>query len=228
MADRQVSYFGEDFFAFLNDLERNNNRDWYHANKDRYVASIQEPSLRFIRDVGPRIKAFSPRLAAEAKPFGGSLSRIYRDVRFSKDKSPYRTNVGIHFWYKASLGKETHVPGFYLQLAPGECFAASGVWHPEAPTLDRIRSAIVTRSDAWRQVVRETPPLEGESLFRPPKGYDPSHPLMPDLRRKDYIASVGFRDREVTAPGFLEDFLGACRTLNPLNRFLAEAMGLPW
>ena len=127
MTSSSGGYFGPDFFGFLKDLEKNNNRDWYNAHKDRYVASIQEPSLRFIRDVGPKLKAFSPRLVVEAKPFGGSLSRIYRDVRFSKDKSPYRTNVGLHFWYKRSLGKEEGLPGFYLHLSSGESFAASGI-----------------------------------------------------------------------------------------------------
>ena len=221
-------YFGLDFFGFLKDLEANNNRDWFTAHKDRYMASIQDPSLRFITDVGPMLKGFSPHLVAEPKPFGGSLSRIYRDVRFSKDKSPYRTNIGIHFWYKRSLGKEQGLPGFFLHLSSGESFAASGMWQPEPPALTKIRDAIVARPDAWMKVVRDTPPLEGESLVRPPKGYDPAHPLMTDLRRKDYIASVRFRHREVTGPGFRDAFLGACRTLNPLNRFLAEAMGLPW
>ena len=228
MTDKATEYFTEDFFAYLKDLERNNNRDWFNAHKDRYVASIQEPGLRFIRAVGPPLKAFSPNLVAEAKPFGGSLSRIYRDTRFSKDKSPYRTNVGLHFWYRQGLGRESGLPGFYLHLSSGECFAASGMWHPEPPALTKIRDAIVARPDAWKRVVRATPALEGESLARPPKGYDPSHPLIADLRRKDYIASVRFRDHEVTAPTFPKDFLGACRTLNPLNRFLAESLGLSW
>ncbi len=221
-------YYADDFFGFLKDLEKNNNRDWFNAHKDRYMASIQDPSLRFVTAVGPKLKDLSPRLVADAKPFGGSMSRIYRDVRFSKDKSPYRTNVGLHFWYKAGLGKPEGLPGFYLHLSPGESFAASGVWHPEPPVLEKIRSSIVRRPEAWKKVVKVTPPLEGESLVRPPKGYDPAHPLMPDIRRKDFIASVRFRDREVTDAGFPDAFLGACKTLNPLNAFLAEALGLAW
>ncbi len=228
MAGTKSDYFTDDFFVFLKDLEKHNDREWFTTNKERYLASVQEPSLRFIRDIGPKLKAFSLRLVAEPKAFGGSLSRIYRDVRFSKDKSPYRTNIGLHFWYHASLGKDEHLPGFYLHLSPGDSFAASGVWQPEPPGLKKIRDAIVDRPDAWKKMVRASPDLEGESLVRPPKGYDPSHPLIADLRRKDFIASVRFRDREVTEAGFPDAFLGACKTLDPLNRFLADALGLAW
>lgn len=217
-----------DFFEFLTDLAKHNDRDWFARNKERYVASVQEPSLAFIRAAGPRLKTLSPRLVAEPKAFGGSLSRIYRDVRFSKDKSPYRTNVGVHFWYGKSLGKEDHLPGFYLHLSPGKSFAASGVWQPEPPALKKIRDAIVDRPGDWAKVLAGSPELEGESLVRVPKGYDAGHAHVNDLRRKDYIASVRFRDRQVTGPAFVDEFLGACRELNPLNKFLAKALGLPW
>lgn len=228
MAESAFEHFDDDFFAFLKDLEKHNDREWFAKNKARYVASVQDPSLRFIRAVGPRLKVLSSHLVAEPKAFGGSLSRIYRDVRFSRDRSPYRTNIGMHFWYKASLGKEEHLPGFYLHLSPGESFAASGVWQPEPPALKKIRDSIVEREGEWKKMIAASPPLEGESLVRVPKGYDPAHPFMNDLRRKEYIASVRFRDRQVTSPAFLDEFLEACRTLNPLNRFLAHALGLTW
>ena len=228
MSDASSEHFGDDFFRFLKDLEAHNDRAWFTANKERYAASVQGPSLAFIRAVGPGLKKFSPRLVAEPKPFGGSLSRIYRDVRFSKDKSPYRTNVGIHFWYRASLGKEEGLPGFYLHLSPGESFAASGAWRPEPPALKKIRDAIVERPGEWKKVLAATPALEGESLVRVPKGYAADHAFVGDLRRRDFIASIRFRDKEVTDATFPETFLAACRELNPLNRFLAGALGLTW
>src|SRR5213593_3331169 len=113
------AYFTKGFFGFLKELKKNNNREWFTKNKGRYEEEVQEPSLRFIRDLGPRLKAISPYLVADPKPFGGSMTRIYRDIRFSRDKSPYRTTVGIHLSHSGERGK-MHLPGLYLHLEPGE------------------------------------------------------------------------------------------------------------
>ena len=96
MAERS-KYFTPEFFAFFGELAKNNNKEWFTKNKERYEKAVQEPSLRFIRDAGQRLQKISSYVVADAKPFGGSLSRIYRDIRFSPDKSPYKTEVGIHF-----------------------------------------------------------------------------------------------------------------------------------
>lgn len=221
-------YFTPDFFEFLGDLARNNDREWFVKNKARYEKAVQGPALRFIQDLGPQLQKISRHLVADPKPFGGSLMRIYRDVRFSKDKSPYRTTVGIHFphAYGKKLGE--HTPGLYLHLESGESFAGSGVWHPSPAILKRIRDSIVERPDDWKAVLRARPHLEGESLKRPPPGYDPNHPFIMDLLRKDFISLVPFRDSEVTGDDFPERFLEAGRSMDPLNRFLANAMELPW
>src|SRR3989475_6309732 len=201
-----AAYFTKDFFGFLKELEKNNNREWFNKNKGRYEASVQEPSLRFIRDAGSRLKAISPYLTADARPFGGSMMRIYRDVRFSKDKSPYRTTVGIHFSHKGTMGKAEHLPGLFLHLESGESGAYSGVWQPDAPTLKRIRDRIVDEPNIWKKVARGKLQLQGESLKRPPPGYDPNHPFIQDLRRKDFVSSRSFRDNQVTSPQFLASF----------------------
>ena len=223
-----ATYFTKDFFGFLKELDKNNNREWFTKNKARYEESVQAPSLRFIRDAGTRLKAISPYLVADPKPFGGSMMRIYRDMRFSRDKSPYRTTVGIHFPHRGTMGKAHHLPGLFLHLEVDENRAYSGVWQPDPPTLKRIRDGIVRGPDAWRHAVRGKIQLEGESLKRPPPGYRPDHPLIQDLVRKDYVASVRFREAQIVSPDFLDTFLDAGKAMDPLNAFLAKAIGLPW
>src|SRR5881409_4490780 len=128
---KKSKYFTAEFFGFFSDLAKNNSKEWFTKNKERYENAVQEPSLRFIRDAGPRLQKISPYLVADAKPFGGSLSRIYRDIRFSPDKSPYKTEVGIHFWHGKARGPEHMNPGFYLHLGLDGNFAGGGVWHPD-------------------------------------------------------------------------------------------------
>jgi uncharacterized protein (TIGR02453 family) len=222
------THFQSEFFGFLGELANNNNRDWFQANKERYERAVQEPCLRFIRDAGVRLRSISPHLVADARPFGGSLSRIYRDTRFSPDKSPYKTHVAIHFWHAKGRGPGHTSPGLYVYLEAGGSFVGSGIWHPDAPTLKKVRDRIVSDVDGWRAVRRIQVPIEGESLKRVPPGYDPDHPFAIDLRRKDFVTMVRFDNREVTSQGFLDEFVAACRAMNPLNWFLAEAIGVPW
>ncbi len=185
------------------------------------------PALRFIKDAGTELRGLSRQVLGDARPVGGSLSRIHRDIRFSKDKSPYKTHIAIHFWHR-SASDEMHTPGFYLHLGPGDNMAASGIWQPDPKSLNKIRRAIVARPRSWQAVLRGRPNFEGEALKRPPSGYDPNHPFIGDLKRKDFVATTSFTDAQVTDPRFMDGFLAACRFLNPLNRFLAEAVGLPW
>lgn len=219
--------FGTELLSFMRALAKNNNRDWFNAHKPQYLAEVQEPALAFIRDVGPKLGTLSKHLIADARPFGGSLSRIYRDTRFAKDKSPYKTMVGIHFFHDGGAEDSEHLPGLYLHLTPGESFAASGMWRPEPAQLKRIRERIVGQPAEWRSV-RKAVELGGESLQRVPPGFDRDHEFADDLRRKDYIASVEFSDAEVSGPSFAQRFLRAGKELDPLNRFLAKAVGIPW
>src|SRR6266704_2742889 len=121
------SYFSPEFFKFLKALARNNNREWFQKNKPRYERSVLTPSLRCIKDARNELRAVSPYLVADPRPFGGSLFRIYRDIRFSKDKSHYKTNVAMEFWHRRG-GKKSYT-GLYLHLAPGDSFAGAGMWH---------------------------------------------------------------------------------------------------
>jgi uncharacterized protein (TIGR02453 family) len=223
----EPGYFGPDALRFLRELARNNNREWFQRNKSRYESSVQNPALRFIQAMAPRLARISPHLVAEARPFGGSLSRIYRDTRFSKDKRPYKTHVGIHFYHDRARGDE-HLPGFFLHIGPGESMVYSGIWHPPLPELRKIRDAIVAAPSDWGKVVGKGLELGGESYVRVPAGYDPNHRFANDLRRKDFFAGRALSDSDVSGSAFGGTFEANCRALDPLNEFLAGAVGVPW
>jgi len=220
--------FGPDFFRFLRELASHNDRSWFVANKSRYDQHVQSPSLAFVRAVGPKLGSLSRHLVADARPVGGSVMRIYRDVRFAKDKSPYKTHVGIHFMHEGGKDSEAHLPGFFLHLAPGDSWVYAGMWQPETAALERIRRAIVDRSADWRKVRAAVPEIEGESLKRPPPGFDPDHPLLEDLKRKGFTAGLSIRDADVTRNDFPDRFVALSKSLNPLNRFLAKAVRIEY
>lgn len=226
-AKEEPSFFGPDALRFLGELAKHNERAWFQANKARYETSVQAPALRFIEAMGPRLGTFSRHLVADPKPFGGSLGRIYRDTRFAKDKSPYKTHIGIHFFHEGAAGGE-NLPGFYFHLAPGESMVASGIWHPEPPALRKIRDSIVGSPATWGKVLGGGLEIGGDSLVRVPPGYDADHRFAVDLRRKDFYASRSLSDPVVSGPGLAKGFESACRDLDPLNRFLAKALDVPW
>jgi uncharacterized protein (TIGR02453 family) len=143
---------GPGLFSYLTDLRANNNREWFAANKHRYEEQLLDPALDFINAFGPRLEKISPHFRADARASGGSLLRIYRDTRFAKDKSPYKTNVGIHFRHERA--KDAHAPGYYLHIGPGEVFAGGGIWHPGTDAATAIREAIVTDPERWRRTTR--------------------------------------------------------------------------
>ncbi len=224
-------YFTPGTFSFLRDLARNNNRDWFNENKARYERHVKDPAVRFIVDVGPALNKISPHFRADPRANGGSLFRIYRDTRFSKDKTPYKTHTGIQFRHEA--GKDVHAPGFYLHIHPKEIFVGVGIWHPDAKTLRRIRDRIVDDPSGWKRArgakaFKAHFELGGDSLVRAPKGYDPEHPLIEDLRRKDFIAGSGMTQKDVTSPDFLKIFVARCRAAGPLQKWLCGAVGVAY
>ncbi len=217
--------FSPELFRFLKDLRRNNRREWFQANRERYESAVRDPFLRFISDFGPQLSRISRHFVADPRPTGGSLFRIYRDTRFAKDKSPYKTHAAADFRHRAG-GRDVHAPGFYLHLEPGGCLAAAGVWHPDPSALAKVRDTIVERPKEWERIRRLG--LQGDSLVRPPKGYDPGHPFIGDVKRKDFYTTVPFTEKQVCSPRFLLDFAAVCKKMSPLPRFLTEALGMPW
>ncbi len=226
-----MAHFSPALFKFLRELSVNNNREWFQANKARYQEVLQQPALTFISDFAPRLANLSKHFVADPRPVGGSLFRIYRDTRFSKDKTPYKTNTGIHFRHEAA--KDAHAPGFYLHLEPGQCFVGVGLWHPDSKTAGKIRQSIVDRSAVWKRSTQRKAfttafTLAGDSLKRPPRGFDPDHPLIEDLKRKDFIAMVKLSQKEVVAPGLIKQVTNIFRAGGPMMRFLCQAVGVPY
>jgi uncharacterized protein (TIGR02453 family) len=225
----QHAHFTTELFEFLAELSENNDREWFQAHKDRYRRVVQEPMLRFISDFAEPLKTVSPRFVADPRPSGGSMFRIYRDVRFSKDKSPYKTHAAAQFRHQE--GRDVHAPGFYLHLEPGNVFLGAGLWHPAGPTLAAVRDAIVERVDAWEAAITDPAfasghTLGGDSLKRAPRGIDPDHPQIEHVKRKDFVSYQNLSEADALSPEFLDTFTESCRTAAPFIRFLTEAVGL--
>lgn len=218
-------YFRPEFFRFLTRLKRNNKRDWFLAHKEEYEAVVHQPALQFISDFAAPLYKITPYLVADARPSRGSLFRIYRDTRFSHDKKPYKTHIAMRFSHR---GKDVHSPGFYLHLDPAGCFAASGLWHPEPPTLLKVRNAIVSRCDEWRKVRKLLNWDDASRLSRPPRGFPCDHEFVDDLKLRDLGTAVEFTIAQVSNPKFMTTFATACRRMSPLARFLASALELPF
>jgi uncharacterized protein (TIGR02453 family) len=225
------AHFTPALFDFLRELRANNDREWFQRNKARYESDVRAPALRFVADAGEGLHKISRHVVADPRPVGGSLFRINRDIRFSADKSPYKTAVGMSFGH--DRGREGAAPGYYLHLEPGDSFAGGGVHMPDTPTLTRIRDAIVADTRGWGRVVGDPAfaPMftsMGEVLKRAPQGYDANHPYVEHLKRKSMTWHVMFSERAVCAPDFMERFLDSCRTAAPFTRFLARALGAAW
>lgn len=224
-------HFEPALFEFLRDLADNNEREWFQANKQRYEAQVRGPMLRFIADFAAPLAGISGKFVADARAVGGSLFRIHRDTRFSKDKSPYKTSVAARFPYAVAKGETA--PVFYLALDDGRVTLGAGVWHPQAAALGRIRAAIDGRPDAWREAIgsaafQATCRLGGESLKKAPKGYDPGHPMIEHLRRKDFVVFSEHEEADALRADFLERYVAFCGTATPAMRFLTTALELPW
>ncbi len=223
--------FSPTLLEFLDELAANNKRPWFQENKRRYEREVLEPSLAFIREFRPRLRKLSRHFTADDRRMGGSLMRIYRDLRFAKDKSPYKTNVGIQFRHE--FGRDVHAPGYYVHIAPGECFLGLGMWRPDGKSLGRVRQAIVDDPSRWRRAVGgkkfcESFQLGGERLKRPPRGFSSDHPLVEDLKRKDFVAISRLSERDVLGKGFLERVSRSFAAGGPLMRFLCRAIEAPF
>ena len=226
-----MPYFTKATFTFLKDLTENNEREWFRQNKHRYEDHVRDPAIRFITDFGDHLKTLSEHFRSDPRTVGGSMFRVYRDARFSKDKTPYKTFIGIQF--RHALGKDAHAPGYYLHIDRGECFAGAGMWHPDSPSLKKIREAIVEDPQAWKRIAgakrfRDTYALEGDRLKRPPKGCNPDHPLVEDLKRKDFIGVARIPRKMITDPKLPQELAKVFRIGTSLVEFLCGAVGVPF
>ena len=240
MAKPLKPYFTPATFKFLRGLARHNERDWFQAHKAAYEEHVKEASLRLIRDLAAPLARLSPVLVADARPIGGSLFRIYRDTRFSANKAPYKTHIGISFFHvatkstarglagNAAMGR-LDAPVLYLHVEPGGCFTGGGIWHPQAPTLKRLRDFMTDNPRSWQKLTtaksfRQYFELSGETLSRPPHGYPADHPLLADLKRKDIVASSDLTEREIMSSELATTLIKRFRAMRPLLEWLCLAL----
>jgi uncharacterized protein (TIGR02453 family) len=228
---RKQAHFTPELFWFLRQLKRHNNRDWFQKHKSKYERDVRDPFLKFIEDFRPRLHKTSAHFIADPRRSGGSLLRIYRDMRFRPEADPYQTMAAARFPHTA--WKQTRTPGFYLHLEPGSSFLGCGLWHPDPETRNKVIEAIVKNPSQWKQAVsgkrfKAMCELAGGSMKRMPPGYDPNLALADDLRRKDFITVTYFKDEQVWATDFLDRVTRACDATAPFMEFLTRALGLPW
>jgi len=224
-------YFTQSTFDFLDELTANNNRDWFAANKDRYTDDVQTPGRRLIDAVAGPLRRVAPFLVASSSKSGGSMTRIYRDTRFSKDKTPYKNYVGIQFRHDA--GKDIHAPGLYVHVATDECFIGAGCWQPEPSVLAKIRARIDGDAKAWKRArddkkLAASFTLWGEQLKTSPRDYPKDHPMIDDLRRKDFIGLSPVTRKQMMSDDLVAVIIERVKASRPLMRFLCDAIGVPY
>ena len=223
--------FPKAFFDFFRELQENNDRRWFEANKARFRETVQAPMSDFIAAIAPHLARVSKDFVADPRPNGGSMFRIYRDVRFSRDKRPYKEHGACQFRHR--LGRDVHAPGFYVHLAPKEVFVGGGLWMPEAEALLKVRSAIAAKPAAWKKVVNDKRfverlgGVEGEQLQRPPRGFDPDHPFIADIRRKSFVVGRDSSESAARSADFVAETADCFAASAPFMRFLCGALAVP-
>jgi uncharacterized protein (TIGR02453 family) len=224
--------FPKDFFAFFRELKANNNRPWFEENKERFKESVQAPMSAFITAMAPKLAKISKHFVADPRPNGGSMFRIYRDVRFARDKKPYKEHAACHF--RHALGKDVHVPGFYMHFAPDEVMFGGGMWMPPSDVLTKIREEIAQKPQAWKKVLTDKKfaahfdGVSGEGLARPPRGFDADHPFIEDIKRKSFFAMHEGSVKLASSPRLVDEVADTFASAGPLLKFLCNAVDAPF
>ncbi|MCA1590486.1 MAG: DUF2461 domain-containing protein [Acidobacteria bacterium] len=210
--------------AFLRKLEKNNDRDWFAANKDAYVAA-NDNVIAMAGELIGRIAKFDPAVGGLDPK--NCVFRIYRDVRFSKDKSPYKTNMGA---FIAPGGRKAMSPGYYFHIQPKMYFAAAGKHMPDAAELLKIRKAVSRNFDAFKKIVEAKKfknrfgELHGEQLSRPPKGFVEDDPAIEYLKFKSFTTGEEFTEKKALSDEYLIMLAESFKASYPLVEFLREAL----
>ncbi len=227
--------FSAETLRFLRGLKRRNERAWFESHRNDYETHVRTPMRALVEDMDVRLARFAPEITGDPKR---SIFRIHRDIRFSKDKSPYKTHVAAWFYHRDASRKvgqdgEGGSAGFYIHVEPGASFVGGGIWMPARPALNRIRDAIADDPRAFSRIAgsaglkRRFGGLDTEAMLkRMPRGYDEDHPAATWLRHQSFTAGRGFSDAQATGaklPALLEREF---RALLPLVRWLNAALGL--
>lgn len=209
---------------FLKRLEKHNDREWFEANKAEYQEH-RKNWIVFVQAVIAEIAQFD----ADVRDLEASkcIFRINRDVRFSKDKSPYKTNFGASI---SKTGIKNNFCGYYLHISPSECFFAGGVYMPEPEKLASIRQEIDYRFEDFKKIIgtsgfkKTFGALEGEKLSRPPKGYDAANPAIEFIKQKHFLATHTLTESEIKDAKIIQKLGAWAKEMYPLNEFLFEAI----
>jgi uncharacterized protein (TIGR02453 family) len=210
--------FSSDLFSFFTDLQQNNNRDWFMDHKPTFKA------------LETQVKAFGEQLKDQLNQHDSidrfKLFRIYRDVRFSEDKTPYKTHFGLT-WHRT---KPLYRGGYYLHLSPGNSFLACGFWDPNPADLKRIRQEIDIDGEEYRSILNNKRfksvwgELQGEAVKTAPKGYTKDHPHIDLLRFKQHIFTINYSDSEICQPDFIDRADSVLQAVRPFVDYMSEVL----
>jgi uncharacterized protein (TIGR02453 family) len=219
---------------FFRQLARHNDKRWFEANRDTYEQSVREPMRELIEEMDARFMRFAPEIGGDPKR---SMFRINRDIRFSKDKSPYKTNAGCWFHHRKASGRvggeaDEGSAGFYFHLEPGKSLVAAGLWMPPRPQLNRLRAAIAENPESFIRMTRALPKRFGglddsAMLKRMPRGYAEDHPAAQWLRCQSFTSGRALTDAQVSSAKLPATLAREFEGLLPLVRWLNGALGLP-
>jgi uncharacterized protein (TIGR02453 family) len=221
--------------SFFRGLARNNKKPWFEAHRADYEREVVAPMRALIEEMDVRLAHFAPEITGDPKR---SMFRIYRDVRFSKDKSPYKTNAGCWFWHRAADPRvgdsaEGGGAGFYFHLQPGSSFTGGGIWMPPRPLLGKLRDAIAEDPKGFERVVKNPSFVrrfggldDEDNLKRMPRGFAETHPAARWLKYRSYVSGRELSDQQITSPGLIGLLEKDFTAMLPLVRWLNGALGL--
>ena len=209
-------------FTFLRAVAKNNNRPWFQENKDKYLAA-HESMIQFADALILEMEKIDELVPMTGKQ---SLFRIYRDVRFSKDKSPYKSSMSGRLKRATKMRRG----GMYYHIQPGNSFVAGGFWNPNKEDMKRIREELAADSKSLKKIISAPTfkkmfgGLSGEKLKTAPKGYPRDHPNIDMLRYKHFIMSRRFSDREVTDTSFLKETVKTFKAMHPFFNYMTDVL----
>ena len=225
-----TTYFSDASFKFLRALARNNDKTWFNEHKQQYEDQVRQPFLRLLTDLQPDLAQISEHFRSDPKTVGGSLFRIYRDARFSNDKSPYKPWQGARLFHERR--KQVAAPSFYVHLQPGQCFVGAGLWHPEPPTQRKVRQFIFDNPGSWKAAAhapkfRKRFEFEAsEVLSRPPRGFPADFEMIEDLKHRNFVFSRHLEDADMTGPKLRQLLVADLMALGPFVDYLCAALDL--
>ncbi len=220
------SGFPKEGIQFLRRLKKNNNRTWFEKHKHEYEEHLKLPMESFIFSLQPSFHSFAPEFDLSPKR---SIFRIYRDIRFSRDKTPYKTHIAAHFVLR---GREKGFvgSGYYFHVEPGEVFVGGGIYMPDSRQLKGIRQSVVQHPDEFLSIINERSfkkrfgKIEGDRLQRIPKGYDETHPMAEWLKLKQFFVGTSLPESACYKPSLVDTIAAICEDANPLVKFLNRAV----